>query len=76
MAKMLYTVETYKGAGLEELEHALHDEFPAFFVYEWTAADQVSAVVVSNASAEAPPVEAWNRLDGWGNGNLTLELVK
>lgn len=80
MARLLYTVETGlydKGVHdtLEELGTALRAEFPAFYVYQIVVCDRVSAVVIENMG-EVPPVEAWNRLDGWGIAGLTLELVK
>lgn len=79
MARYLYTVETGvmssvdKDAALEELSVALRKEFPAFIISEIVTADRVAAVVVQNFR-EAPD-EAWVKLNGWGNGNLTLELV-
>jgi hypothetical protein len=79
MARYLYTVETDPGenphAAVSALNVALRREFPAFSVYDYTAADRVIAIVIKNVTDETPPVEAWNRLNGWGNGNLTLELV-
>lgn len=60
---------------LNALGSALRLEFPAFHVAQTVVCDRATAIVVDDSDAGAP-VEAWNRLDGWGHGELTLELVK
>lgn len=81
MAKMLFTVETGyndKDADelLEALNIALRREFPAFFFSDTVKADRATAIVVEAMNVQYPPPdEAWNRLNGWGHGSLTLELV-
>lgn len=77
MARMLYTAETDPGgnshAAVGDLNTALKREFPAFSVYDYIAADRVIAIVVANVLPV--PDEAWEKLNGWGAGGLTLELV-
>lgn len=62
-------------AEVDDLVLALHDEFPALYVAEVAKADGKVAVVVKTLGDNVP-AEAVARLDGWGQGWLTLELVK
>jgi hypothetical protein len=74
MAKILFTIETGGDTeAVHKLITALGREFPAFNTVALAEADSVAAIVVSG-SGDVPD-EAWARLNGWGHGNLTLELV-